>query len=229
METNKIFNEDCLLEIKKIPDNSIDLVIINSPYDICTKGGKTGNSRVAKEVKNLHYKTIIFSNIGYPIFRDTVIYKKLSCYSSGELKRKITPLEDLSYTYFTVENIETKYDGLYRNRNNKEINKEELSFYDKFKTEEINKLNNIVNIVNDLLKDKIKIFEFKENNNRTFASFELKEQLNTKESIFLKGKINKEVYHLEIDNGNNTKSTIEIHLKNPLEKDLTLQKENKNV
>lgn len=41
----------------------------------------------------------------YPIFRDTVIYKKLSCYSSGELKRKITPLEDLSYTYFTVEDI----------------------------------------------------------------------------------------------------------------------------
>ncbi len=181
------------------------------------------------EVKNLHYKTIIFPNIGYPIFRDTVIYKKLSCYSAGELKRKITPLEDLSYTYFTVENIETKYDRLYRNRNNKEINKEELSFYDKFKTEEINKLNNIVNIVNDLLKDKIKIFEFKENNNRTFASFELKEPLSTKESIFLKGKINKEVYHLEIDNGDNTKSTIEIHLKNPLEKDLTLMKGNKNV
>lgn len=89
------------------------------------------------EVKNLHYKTIIFPNIGYPIFRDTVIYKKLSCYSSGELK----------------------------------------------------------------------------------------EPLNTKESIFLKGKIDKEVYHLEIDNGNNTKSTIEIHLKNPLEKDNSLQKE----
>ena len=95
---------------------------------------------------------------------------------------------------------------------------------------EINKLNNIVNIVNDLLKDKIKIFEFKENNNRAFASFELKEPLSTKESIFLKGKINKEVYHLEIDNGDNTKSTIEIHLKNPLEKDLTLEKgKNNNV
>ena len=38
-----------------------------------------------------------------------------------------------------------------------------------------------------------------------------------------------EVFHLEIDNGNNTKSTIEIHLKNPLEKDLTLEKGNKNV
>lgn len=73
------------------------------------------------------------------------------------MRRKVTLLEDLSYTYFTVENIETKYDKLYRNRNTKEINKE--------------------------------------------------------------------VYHLEIDNGNNTKSTIEIHLKNPLEKDNTLQKE----
>lgn len=73
------------------------------------------------------------------------------------MRRKVTLLEDLSYTYFTVENIETKYDRLYRNRNTKEINKE--------------------------------------------------------------------VYHLEIDNGNNTKSTIEIHLKNPLEKDNTLQKE----
>ena len=45
----------------------------------------------------------------------------------------------------------------------------------------------------------------------------------------IKGKINKEVFHLEIDNGNNTKSTIEIHLKNPLEKDMTLEKGNKNV
>ena len=104
-----------------------------------------------------------------------------------------------------------------------------MDYWTKFKIEEINKLNNIVNVVNDLLKDKIKLFEFKENNNRTFDSFELKEPLSTKESIFLKGKINKEVYHLEIDNGDNTKSTIEIHLKNPLEKDLTLMKGNKNV
>lgn len=54
--------------------------------------------------------------------------------------------------------------------------------------------------------------------------------INTKELTFIKGKINKEVFHLEIDNGNNTKSTIEIHLKNPLEKDLTLEKgKNDNV
>lgn len=62
METNKIFNEDCLLGIKKIPDNSIDLVIIDPPYDICTKGGKTGDSRVAKDVKSLE-KELIDNNL----------------------------------------------------------------------------------------------------------------------------------------------------------------------
>ena len=36
------------------------------------------------EVKQLHYKTIIFPIIGYPILRDTIIYKKFSSYSSGE-------------------------------------------------------------------------------------------------------------------------------------------------
>ena len=44
--------------------------------------------------------------------------------------------------------------------------------------------------------------------------------------------INKYTYAIERflnAHGNNTKSTIEIHLKNPLEKDLTLEKGNKNV
>ena len=145
------------------------------------------------------------------------------------MERKITPLVDLSNTYFTVEDIKTKYDRLYRNRNDKSIYKEELSEYDKFKEEEKTKLKNIVEMVQDQLKDKISLFEFKENNNRTYASFELSKPLNTKELTFIKGKINKEVFHLEIDNGNNTKSTIEIHLKNPLEQDLTLDKGNKNV
>ena len=38
---------------------------------------------------------------------------------------------------------------------------------------------------------------------------------------------NIEIYNYD-SNGNNTKSTIEIHLKSPLEQDLTLEKENKN-
>ena len=220
---------------KRLGKKTIESNSISQSVSLTNYNGNKSTSLIARdlltpdEVKNLHYKIIIFPNIGYPIFRDTVIYKKLSCYSSGELERKITPLVDLSNTYFTVEDIKTKYDRLYRNRNDKSIYKEELSEYDKFKEEEKTKLKNIVEMVQDQLKDKISLFEFKENNNRTYASFELSKPLNTKELTFIKGKINKEVFHLEIDNGNNTKSTIEIHLKNPLEQDLTLDKGNKNV
>lgn len=221
---------------KRLGKKTIESNSISQSVSLTNYNGNKSTSLIARdlltpdEVKNLHYKTIIFPNIGYPIFRDTVIYKKLSCYSSGELERKITPLVDLSNTYFTVEDIKTKYDRLYRNKNDKSIYKEELSEYDKFKEEEKTKLKNIVEMVQDQLKDKISLFEFKENNNRTYASFELSKPLNTKELTFIKGKINKEVFHLEIDNGNNTKSTIEIHLKNPLEQDLTLEKgKNDNV
>lgn len=220
---------------KRLGKKTIESNSISQSVSLTNYNGNKSTSLIARdlltpdEVKNLHYKTIIFPNIGYPIFRDTVIYKKISCYSSGELERKIIPLIDLSNTYFTVEDIKTKYDRLFRNRNDKSIYKEELSEFDKFKEEEQTKLKNIVEIVQDQLKDKISLFEFKENNNRTYAIFELSKPLNTKELTFIKGKINKEVFHLEIDNGNNTKSTIEIHLKNPLEQDLTLEKGNKNV
>ena len=56
---NKIYNEDCLLGIKKIPDNSVDLVIIDPPYSICTKGGKKGNTKVAKNIKALEKELIV--------------------------------------------------------------------------------------------------------------------------------------------------------------------------
>ena len=39
LQVNKLYNEDCLVGLKKIPANSVDLVIIDPPYDICTKGG----------------------------------------------------------------------------------------------------------------------------------------------------------------------------------------------
>jgi len=219
---------------KRLGKKTIEASSISQSVSLTNYNGNKSTSLIARdlltpdEVKNLHYKTIIFPNVGYPIFRDTVLYKKLSCYSSGELPRKASPLKDLKNTYFTVESIKTKYDSLYRNRNDQSLYEEDLSSYDGFKKQEIEKLNKIVEIIQNLLKDKIRLFGYKENNNRTFASFET-EKLTTKEVTFIKGKVNKKVFHLEIDNGNNTKSTIEIHLKNPLEKDLTLEKGNKNV
>ena len=57
------------------------------------------------EVRNLHYKTIIFPNIGYPIFRSTVIYTKLPCYSKGTIERLERPLINLKHTYYTAKDI----------------------------------------------------------------------------------------------------------------------------
>lgn len=53
LQVNKIYNEDCLVGLKKIPDNSIDLVFIGPPYDICTKGGKKGSVRLCEDLTKL--------------------------------------------------------------------------------------------------------------------------------------------------------------------------------
>ena len=152
----------------------------------------------------------------------------MSCYTSGEIKRKICPLLDLSNTYFTVENIKTKFDREYRNRVDKSKEHEKLPEYEDFRQEEIKKLEKVVDIINELLKDKIRLFEYKERNTRTYASFELDKPLSNKELAFVKGKVNKEVFHINIDNGNNSSYVIEIHLKNPLENNLILEKGDKN-
>jgi len=55
---NKIYNMDCLIGVKNIPDNSVDLVIIDPPYNICTKGGKKGNTKIAKNIKALEKELI---------------------------------------------------------------------------------------------------------------------------------------------------------------------------
>ena len=58
MEVNKIYNEDCLVGLKKIPDNSIDLVLIDPPYDLCTTGGKKGTGKFAKSMMKLEKELI---------------------------------------------------------------------------------------------------------------------------------------------------------------------------
>ena len=50
MELNKIYNEDCLEGMKRIPDNSVDLVVTDPPYLIRYKTGHRKN----KEHKFCH-------------------------------------------------------------------------------------------------------------------------------------------------------------------------------
>jgi DNA modification methylase len=46
MELDIIYNEDCYEGVKKIPDNSIDLVIIDPPYEYTTGG--TGKNQTGE-------------------------------------------------------------------------------------------------------------------------------------------------------------------------------------
>lgn len=44
MEINKIYNDDCLEGMKRIPDNTVNLVITDPPYCIgTTSNGKKGS------------------------------------------------------------------------------------------------------------------------------------------------------------------------------------------
>jgi len=80
MEVNKIYNEDCVTGIKKIPDKSIDLIIIDPPYDICTKGGKKGKSELGIQIKALE-KELVDNNLvnayDYSILDDLVRVMKI--------------------------------------------------------------------------------------------------------------------------------------------------------
>ena len=197
---------------KRLGKKTIESSSLSQSFSISNYNGNHSTSLMARdvmtpdEVKNLHYKTIIFPNIGFPIFRDTVIYKNLSCYSSGEIIRKVRPLEDLKDTYFTVENI--------TNNKNRDINLNDDEWFSEFKKYEVEKLKPAIDVIKDILKDKIKTIDFKENNNRTYAVCISSKKITQKENAYIKGKINKNTYYINVDS---TKNLIEIHLNNLIE------------
>lgn len=41
MEIDKIYNEDCLVGMKNIPDSSIDLIVTDPPYRVTSRGGSS--------------------------------------------------------------------------------------------------------------------------------------------------------------------------------------------
>lgn len=62
LETNKIYNQDCMIGIKDIPDNSVDLVVIDPPYDISISSTIPDKSRIGKDIKAVQ-KELIDSNL----------------------------------------------------------------------------------------------------------------------------------------------------------------------
>lgn len=150
-----------------------------------------------EEIKQLHYKTIIFPIIGFPIIRDTVIYNKVSCYRSGYIKRNVIPLKDLSKTYFTVENI--KYDN---NSTNKSNPKEILEFYDSLENSELEKLKLLEPIIKKLFKKDYKIKYNKTDNGNRYVTIIMNKRINQIEKMLIYQKIKPEEYHIEIFENN---------------------------
>lgn len=176
------------------------------------------------EVKQLHYKTIIFPIIGYPIFRDTVMYNKFSCYEKGEIERKVNSLKQLDNTYFTVEQIKSPIGGRFK-KVDYELNMSAKDFYKEQREAEEQVLLKAIEKVKDIIKDNIINFEYKTKNNRTFSVISLNKDIGEMEKSLIKGQLDNKIYHIEISNNDNGKNVIEIHLKSTFNQEQELGNE----
>ena len=130
---------------KRLGNKTIETSSLNYSMSFMNNNGSKGTSLMSRnlmtpdEIKQLHYKTIILPTISHPIFRDTVIYKKFSCYKAGCIERKVRPLARLFDTYFTVEQL--KFNN--NNNNNQE---------QKIDTAESQIKTKLISIINEVIK-----------------------------------------------------------------------------
>ena len=204
---------------KRLGKKTIESNSISQSVSLTNYNGNKSTSLIARdlmtpdEVKQLHYKTIIFPIVGYPILRDTIMYDKFSCYTKGELERKVSPLIDLSNTYFTVENIKSDDTTSIRNRR-RGLEPVELQEEDEFEEVNKNKLKYAEEVVANVLKEIKYDFEYKKNDNKnTYASISVESPLKQKNKSFIKSRLNN-MYHVEIDTGKNGKTVIDIYNRN---------------
>lgn len=96
LELNKIYNEDCLEGLKKIPDKSIDLVVTDPPYVISTSGAGIYKQADKQYVKELN---VIKDGFDQKILDEICrVMKKINVYFFCSQKQ-IIPLLD----YFVKE------------------------------------------------------------------------------------------------------------------------------
>ena len=215
---------------KRLGKTTISSSSISQSLSLLDYNGNKSTSLMARdlltpdEVKQLHYKTIIFPIIGYPIFRDTVIYNKFSCYEKGEIERKVNSLKQLDNTYFTVEQIKSPIGGRFKKVDD-ELNISAKDFYKEQREAEEQELLKAIDQVKEIIKDNIINFEYKTKNNRTFSVISLTKDINDMEKSLIKGQLNNNIYHIEISNNVDGKNVIEIHLKSAFNQEQELGKE----
>lgn len=215
---------------KRLGKTTISSSSISQSLSLLDYNGNKSTSLMARdlltpdEVKQLHYKTIIFPIIGYPIFRDTVMYNKFSCYEKGEIERKVNSLKQLDNTYFTVEQIKSPIGGRFKKVDD-ELNMSAKDFYKEQREAEEQELLKAIEQIKDIIKDNIINFEYKTKNNRTFSVVSLNKDIGEMEKSLIKGQLDNKIYHIEISNNDNGKNVIEIHLKSSFNQEQELGKE----
>ena len=146
-----------------------------------------------EEVKQLHYKTIIFPIIGFPIFRDTILYNKFSCYEPGMIERKVNPLKDLSYTYYVVEDI--KYEVKDKRRTPTGGANE---IYEAMELADKENLKPLEEIIEKIFKEDYDLKYNRTTNHRCYMSITIKGRINQVDKLLIKSKIKEDQYHVEI-------------------------------
>ena len=215
---------------KRLGKTTISSSSISQSLSLLDYNGNKSTSLMARdlltpdEVKQLHYKTIIFPIIGYPIFRDTVMYNKFSCYEKGEIERKVNSLKQLDNTYFTVEQIKSPIAGRFKKVDD-ELNMSAKDFYKEQREAEEQELLKAIEQIKDIIKDNIINFEYKTKNNRTFSVVSLNKDIGEMEKSLIKGQLDNKIYHIEISNNDNGKNVIEIHLKSTFNQEQELGNE----
>lgn len=208
----KTNTQDTAEEIsKRLGKQTIESNSISQSVSLTDYNGNKSTSLMARdlltpdEIKQLHYKMIIFPIIGYPIFRDTIIYNKFSCYQKGNINRKVDSLKDLSYTYYVVENINHKVDKKEElNSVSNDFMKEKLE-QDKLLFEDID------NYIAEIYKDVVYETNYKEVNFKTYLNIESPKLLSNKDILNISSTFS-EKYYIEFDN-NDGLQIINIHFK----------------
>ena len=96
MELNKIYNEDCLKTMAKMPNNFIDVIITSPPYN---KAGYEG--KIRKKHKNDSWKgrNIDYNNNSHNDFMNELEYQEKQIKVLNEMQRILK--DDLKFLVFS--------------------------------------------------------------------------------------------------------------------------------
>ncbi len=199
---------------KTIESNSISQSLNFNNYNGNQSVGLMGRDLLTPdEIKQLHYKTIIFPTIGYPIFRDTVVFDKFACYKKGELIRVPKKLDDLSYTYYTVEKINVN-----EIKNCNEFNEEVLDqdtkemLAEKYDSDKL-ELEEALKSIKKILNNQRLTIKYKKENISIYLVVIASCVLSTYIIEKIKKEIDAEKYFVDFKSDNSSQIKIEVHIK----------------